>query len=130
MNKRSVINIIAAFETIIGISAVIGGYGLITTHGLGMPVVWLSSSIFTSYFWPGVILISIVGGSYLSSAYLLVKEHAYARESMAIAGFGLLIWIYTELYIMKQSHWLHTLYFAIGIVTLVLTMLLLKYQRR
>lgn len=122
--------IIAIGASLIGISAVWGGYGLITTNGLGMPVSWLSTSLFTSYFWPGIILLVLVGGTYLLSAFLLWKQSRLAMEGLATAGFGLLIWIFTEMYIMRQSYWLHVLYFGIGIVTLIGTMLLLKYGKR
>ncbi len=131
MKRYSVITkAIAILGILIGMSAVFGGYKLITTDGLGMPVSLLSTSPFSSYFWPGIILAVIVGGAYLLSAFLLWRQSKLAMEGLAVAGFGLLIWIFVEMYIMHQSHWLHALYFGFGIVTLVETMLLLKYREK
>jgi hypothetical protein len=95
-----------------------------------MPISYLQSSPFTSFLWPGVILAVIVGGTHIVAAVLLFLKHRIALESLAIAGFGLNIWIFTEMYIVQKSYWLHALYFGIAILELIVTMLLLKYGRK
>jgi hypothetical protein len=117
----------AVYQALVGTTAIIGGYGLVTTNGLGMPLSFLHDSLFTSYFLPGVILLTIVGGSYMVSSLSIATDQPYKYEASAISGFALLIWIFTEMYIIRQSHWLHIVYFGIGVTTLVFTMLLLKY---
>lgn len=45
------------------IFALAGMIGLTVGGGLGLPLEWLDGSVFTSYFWPGVILGVVVGGA-------------------------------------------------------------------
>ena len=113
---------------LIGLTNIWGGYGLITTNGIGMPVAWLAHSPFPSFIIPGVILIGIVGGTNFLAAYLLWNKHAFAYEAAASAGFGLQIWIFVQMYIIRQSHPLQAIYFALGTIILITTMLLLKSE--
>lgn len=117
-------------ELIIGLTAVRGGYGLLTTNGLGMPLSFLQNSPFPDYTIPALILLFIVGGANLLAAVLLFRKHRYALEAAAIAGFGLLIWVVVEQYIIPDSHFLQLIYFVLGVICLVLTMFLLKFQKR
>lgn len=110
---------------VIGVSAVLGGLGLIITNGLGMPIHWLLPA-FHSYLVPGLILLCIVGGTHLHAALLLWRGASAAPYSVAIAGFAMVIWVFSELYIIRQPHWLQWFYFGIGIATLAGNMLLLK----
>lgn len=118
----------AAFGMLyVAYQAIHGGYKLIVTNGFGMPTSLLKSSPFTSYFWPAVILIVIIGGTHVVSAITLFKHHRLAAELTAVAGFGLIIWTFTEIYIMKTPHFLQALFFGIGIVTVVFSFLLIRY---
>ncbi len=56
------------------LSALAGMIGLTVGGGFGLPSEWLAGSVFTSYFWPGVILGVVVGG---------VQILALAAESVA-----------------------------------------------
>lgn len=120
------VKIISIFELLIGASAVFGGYRLIAMDGLGMPKDWLAHSPFTSYVWPGLILATIVGGSYVLAAFFMWRHHKFYLETSSIAGFGLLIWVFTELYMLNHPHWLQGLYFGFGIMTIVLALVLSK----
>lgn len=113
-----------------GISAVIGGIELIRTNGMGMPLEWLSNSPFDSFLIPGLILTFVVGGTSLAASYFLIKRHKYQHEASAIAGFGILIWIYVQITIVRQASFLQTVYFISGIIILTLTFLLLKGGER
>ena len=119
---------IAILEFIVGMSAVVGGFNLISNDGLGLPKNWLSNSPFDSYFWPGVILAVVVGGTYILASLSMWKNNKYHLELSSIAGFGLLIWIFTELYILPMSHWLQILYFGIGTLTIVSVLIILKKE--
>lgn len=128
INNKLLIRFIALFEFLIGLSAIAGGYGLITTNGLGMPVTLLKNSPFSSYFWPGVILLCIIGGSYTLASLTLLKHTRYMQEMQAVAGFGMLIWIFTELYTIRQPHMLQAIYFGFAILTLIFTLFKVKYK--
>lgn len=122
--------IISFLEFLVGLSAIAGGYGLITTNGLGMPVVWLKDSVFTSFIYPGIVLLFIVGGTYIISAVCVWKKKIYMNEAQIITGFALMIWIFTEMYIIKQPHILQVVYFGIGILTVLSGFLLQKNERK
>jgi hypothetical protein len=111
------------------LSAFAGGFGLIFMNGLNMPLSYLTGSPFHTFFGPGLILFFVVGGTNLLGAITVLKNNKYATEWAAVAGFGLEIWIYTELYIIKQATWLQTLYFALGIIILILTIAMLRADK-
>ena len=115
------------FLVLVGLSAVAGGVALIT-NSTGIPASDLAGSIFPSYFWPGIILAVVVGGAYLVAAGVLIAKSKYDAEGLAIAGFGMLIWIFMEVCIVGYHSWLQILYFAVGIITLISTLYLLKYK--
>lgn len=122
--------IFSAIEFLVGVSAVTGGIRLITTNGMGLPLSWLINTPFDSYFWPGVILASVVGGTYLLASITMWQQTKYYLEMSCIAGFGLLIWIFTELYLLPEHNPLQIIYFGIGIATIVLAILLLREKLR
>lgn len=94
-----------------------------------MPVANLRG-VFSSYIGPGLILALVVGGTHIAAGTLLWRQARFAMEATAVAGFGLLIWVFTELYIIRVGHWLQILYFGFAIATLLITMLLLKFQKQ
>jgi len=109
-----------------GISAIFGGVELVRTNGMGMPISWLANSPFNSFLIPGLILMIIVGGTSLSACYLLINNNKYQYESSAIAGFGIQIWIFVQIYLIQQGSLLQAIYFSSGIIILILTIRLLK----
>lgn len=126
-NQQKVYTILLEIITFtIGITAVIGGIGLITTNGLGMPLSYLSNSVFPSFVIPGILLAGVVGGSNLLALLLLLRKHKYMLEGAAVGGFGIIIWIFGELYIIGHAHVLQAIYFALGVAMLIMIMLLQK----
>lgn len=113
----------------VALCAIGGGVGLVFANGLGMPISWLSYSPFSSYTVPGLILLFVVGGTYLLSVIWQWKGRYSASLVSAVSGFGLLIWIFTELYIIRQPHLLQAIFFGIAVVTLVLVFLQLNYNK-
>ena len=110
----------AAVAFLMGISAVLGGSALIITDGLGIPLEKLEGSIFSSFFWPAVILIVIVGGTQLVATLAYAFKKTVAPELLAVAGFGMMIWIFTEVYIMGHGQLLQASYFFLGISQVVM----------
>lgn len=121
--------VVGVLELLIGASAIVGGIGLIVTNGLGMQVTQLRFSPFTSFTLPGIILAGVVGGSYMVAAISVFIKSKYRNELQAVAGFGLLIWVFTELYMIRQPHFLQALYFCIGILTLIFSLFLYKIKK-
>lgn len=107
------------------LSAIGGGIGILATNGLGMPASFLASGPFTTFLWPGLILLVVIGGSQALAAWLLIARRESALFWSAVAGFGMLIWIFTETGMIRGISWLQVLYFATGALQLVLVLALL-----
>ncbi|WP_143874607.1 hypothetical protein [Nostoc linckia] len=113
---------VTAFQAV---SALAGGVAMLATDGLGMPVTFLESGLFTSFLIPGLILLFVLGGTQTLATVLLVARRESALLWTAVAGFGVMIWIYVETAMIAGSSFLQDLYFATGTVQLVLVLALL-----
>lgn len=129
LNTMKINKIFSVYLLLISLSAVLGGYNLIVNNGGGLPLEWLVNSPFSNYFWPGIILLFVVGGTHLIAAVTLWKNYFIAPSIASVAGCGLLIWIFTEVYMIEHTHWLQILYFGFGMVTLISSIVLLQYRR-
>ncbi|MET0861454.1 MAG: hypothetical protein ABW091_10550 [Microbacterium sp.] len=106
-------------------SASIGGALGVFANGAGVPLSYLENSPFTSYLLPGVILGVVVGGTQLAAAISMLIHDIHRYAWCTVAGFGMLIWIFTELAIMSEYSWLQAVYFGVGVLELALTLALL-----
>jgi hypothetical protein len=106
-------------------SAAAGGAGIAATNGLGMPKSWLAGSPFASYLWPGLVLLVVVGGTQAIAVVLQLRKSRLALAAAAVAGFGMIIWIYVEVTILPVTSWLQPAYFATGTLQVVLVLLAL-----
>lgn len=122
----SITKILSVYLLLIGLSAVGGGINLLLNNGGGLPVELLANTPFTNYFWPGIILLIVVGGTHFLAALSLWIKHTYTQEITAVAGFGLLIWIFTQVCMIGGTHWLQVLYFGLGLLTVVISLVLLR----
>ena len=129
---RIISKILAILLLFTGAISVISGAMMIITNGMGMPLFWLEGTIFKSYLIPGLILLIIISGVTLLSGTLLLMRKKGALEASAASGFGLLIWLFTEMYILTQvgSHFLHAIIFTEAIVILIAVMILLKIKEK
>jgi len=107
------------------VSAVVGAVGLIAFDGMGIPLRWLSGTPFATYFWPGVILGVVVGGSQALALLALLRRHRLARGLSAAAGLVMMIWIFVEIALLLVWSPLHAIYFVAGTVQVVLAVLAL-----
>ena len=114
--------VVTAFNAL---SAIGGGIGILLTDGLGMPESLLAGGPFTSFALPGLVLVIVVGGSQALAAGLLIARRESALLWTAVAAVGMLIWIYVEITIIGGGAWLQLLYFATGIIQVVLVLALL-----
>jgi hypothetical protein len=94
-------------------------------NGAGVPLEYLAASPFTSYIVPGLVLGLVVGGTQLAAAIALRTCRGAALLLSAVAGFGMLIWTFVELAVIKQYSWLQTAYFVLGGLELIFVLALL-----
>lgn len=112
--------------TVFGVlSAVIGAVLAIAQQGGGVPAAYLAGTPFRSFLVPGLILGGVVGGTQLAAATSLAQRGRFALLWSAIAAFGMLLWIFIELAMLQHYSWLQSVYFAFGILELILVLALL-----
>jgi hypothetical protein len=128
-----IINLLLAILLLFtGFISVISGIVMIATNGMGMPLEWLEGTAFTSYLIPGLILFIIIGGITTLAGILLIKKKKGAHEAAAASGFGLLIWLFTEMYILEKMgrHFLHAIFFTEALIILIAVIILFKLQEK
>jgi len=119
---RTTLLVIASFNLL---SALAGMAGLILGNGMGIPLEWLAGTPFHSYFWPGVILGLVVGGTQLL-CLLARRRHLRVTWGLhAAAGLVMIIWIFVELAILNVWSPLHGIYFTSGLLQTVAAVLAL-----
>lgn len=101
------------------LSAVGGAIGLLSPGSIGIPIDIISSTGLTNYFWPAMVLLFIVGGTQAVAVVTQLKRSPLYLFFAAVAGFGMIIWIFVELAIMGGFAVLHGIYFASGTIQLV-----------
>jgi hypothetical protein len=107
------------------LSALVGAVLALAANGAGVPLEYLKNGPFSSYFVPGLILGIVVGGTQLAAAIALLAKRDTALLLSAVAGFGMLIWIFVELAMIQQYSWLQAAYFILGGLELILVLALL-----
>lgn len=120
----------------VGLTAVAGGLALLiaaltSTNGGGVTPdrSYLGGSPFTSYVVPGLVLAVIVGGTHILASILTGRGSQAGPFAAAVAGFGLLIWIFVQMMFIPFSP-LQAIYFLAGLAELGLVLLGLGLFRR
>ncbi|MDX6320403.1 MAG: hypothetical protein QOF52_261, partial [Propionibacteriaceae bacterium] len=114
--------VVAAFNAL---SAVGGGIGMVTADGLSMPKSMLADTPFSTFTIPGLILALVVGGTQSAAVWLLLARRRSALLWSAVAGFGMLIWIVTEIGFIHAMMYAQVIYLVTGLVQLILIFSLL-----
>lgn len=120
--------ILGIFLLLLGAMSLVTGIWIILTNGLGMPLSWMENTVFGSYLIPGLIMAIIIGGFNFTAGILLLLKRKFAIEITASAGFALLIWIFTEMYLIRTSIFLQTIFFIVGIIILIAAMFLIRFK--
>jgi hypothetical protein len=120
-----VVRILVALAVFGALSSIVGAVLGVAANGGGVSLEHLANSPFSSYVVPGLILGVVVGGTQLAAAIALLARHRIALMLSAVAGFGMLIWIFVELAIIRQYSWLQAAYFSLGAMELIFVLALL-----
>ena len=95
-----------------------GYYGL--SGASGVPTEWLEGSPFGDYFYPSLILLVVVGGSFLGAAIAVFAALRIARVVAFGAGLVVLGWLTAQLAIIGYVSWMQPTTAIAGVVVLVL----------
>jgi hypothetical protein len=125
ISNRAVVGTLASLAVFGALSAVAGAVLAVAANGAGVPLEYLAHSPFSSYVVPGLILGAVVGGTQLAAAVTLLAKRPIALLVSAVAGFGMMIWIFVEIAIIRQYSWLQAAYFSLGALELILVLALL-----
>lgn len=114
-----------------GIMAAICGIVLmqdVSGSAIGLQLHLLDHSPFNNYFYPGLILYTILGlGSFFAGICTLLKVRHYPWILMTI-GSGIIIWIITQMIMIRLQFNLQYVIGVIGITTLLFGLLLRKKE--
>jgi len=127
-NRSRLATGLGTLQMFIGIGAVPAGIAMISDpsgRSLGMPLEMLANSPFSNFLIPGVFLLVVNGIGSLLGGIASFSRHRFAGEIAAGLGTFLIVWIAAQVWWMGV-HWLHVLYFVLGLVELTLG---LKYRR-
>lgn len=103
----------------------VGGAIALLVGGIGVPLSVLDGSVFTDFFWPAVLLGLVIGGTQVAAAVSALRRSPRWLFWSAFAGFGMVIFIFVELAIMRGFSFLHGLYFGTGMAQVILVVALL-----
>ena len=96
---------LAALLGFLALNAFAGGYYALS-GAAGVPVEWLAGSGFSSYVFPGVILIVVVGGSALVAAIAVLSGNGRGDDLAKLAGWILVVWLVAQVAIIGFVSWM------------------------
>ena len=111
--------IVIALDIVLGAAAVAGGAYAMAGGRISRK--WLRATSFRSFFWPGLVLLVVCGGSLLAAAALLTADAHYGRLVSVEAGVVLVGWAGAMFSALGYRHWSQLLPAALGIAVVVLS---------
>jgi hypothetical protein len=118
LSSRAILIATHAFNAV---SATAGGWYLMTSRWGALPPAWLASTNFPGFYFPGVILFAIVGGSAAIATMALWQRLTGAALVSLTAGTIMLYWIIGEIASIRVLHPLQLVYLVTGALALALT---------
>jgi hypothetical protein len=118
--------LLLALLAIQGVSGLVGGALLIkdpTGGALKLPIEWLGTTPFSSYFVPGIILFSVLGLFPIVALFALSLRKSWAWYASVLVGIALMMWIGVEILLIgyHSEPPLQAIYGSIGVLILLLT---------
>lgn len=111
-------------QAFVAVTSVLGGAALVAGSLLdwsdtpfAIPDSFLEGSPFDSFVVPGLALALVVGGTHLLAFVMAARRMRWAMLASAVAGFGVLIWIFVQMVYIPFSA-LQATYFGLGIAEL------------
>jgi hypothetical protein len=113
--------IVVVLDLALGAAAV-GGGAAVVARGGRVPSEWLRGTPFRSLFWPGLLLLVLVGGSLLAAGGLIIGAGAHTARLVSVeAGVVLLGFGGVMLSALHYRHWLQVIPLILGVAVIVLS---------
>lgn len=103
-----------------GLSATAGGLALMTDW-IPEQASWVRDTDFPSNYFPGVILMAVVGGSSVIAAAGMVKRSHGWQLGSIVAGTIMVFWIVGEIASIRAFHFLQVIYLVTGALVVAWT---------
>ncbi len=120
---RSFNTILCVLQIGIGVTAVLGGFGLASDPsgaGMEIPLALLENSIFANYLIPGLVLLIVIGvGNVLGGIATLIRHRHFGKIAI-FSGSFLVVYILVEIGIVGLLNLSQPLYIILGIAEIVL----------
>lgn len=140
MKTNAISNLLKFLLIILGLGGIFGGTVLIISPAgklFGMPLSMLENSPFDSFLIPGIILLLVFGLAPIGLTIALIKrpkssfagrfnfyrDMYWAWTYCIYTAFALIIWLQTEMVILRAVHWSHSVYMGLAIVILFVALL-------
>ncbi|MGF7059127.1 hypothetical protein [Brassicibacter mesophilus] len=128
---KIIFRLLFILHSFVGIGAMAGGLAAITNpqEPLGVPVEILKYSPFNDFLIPGIILFAMIGIGNIFSALMIYLKSRYQGYISSVFSWALVIWIVVQCIMLNSVVFLHILYFVIGLIEAVLSIIILFKQR-
>ena len=107
----------------LSVTAILSGLLLISQPDgslLNLSLSLLEGTYFSSYLVPGILLLIFVGGVNLLAVFYNLKKDRGRYDWAMAGGFVVSGWVAIQLLLIHTVHWLHILYFGIGVIVFLL----------
>lgn len=111
---------LVAIEVFVAVGAVFGSVGLIADNAIGMLPEWLVHTPFSSWVWPGILLLLIVGLPMGAAAFAEIAHRPWAFAASILAGAAQIGWIVAQWLIIQRYFVLQPIMLACGIAVVIL----------
>jgi hypothetical protein len=128
---KIIYRLLFALHTFVGLGALGGGImAILNPKGPGgMPIDALKNSPFSDFLIPGIILFTVIGlGNVFSAAMFLLKSRFQGYIS-SVFSWALVIWIIVQCIMLNAVVYLHVIFFIIGFVEAILSIIILFKHR-
>ena len=120
---RSFNTILCVLQLGIGVTAVLGGFGLVSDPSgaeMEIPLTLLENSIFANYLIPGLVLLIVIGvGNVLGGIATLSRRRHFGNIAIFLGGF-LVAYILVEIGIIGLLNLSQPIYIMLGVSEIVL----------
>jgi len=110
---------LVVLNTFLGLTAVVGGLGLLLGWYEPPPVELLRGSPFGSYAIPALFLLVVIGGGGLVAAVAVLRRHELGAPASGVVGAMTIGFEVVQMLIIGFS-WLQVLYLVVGVISVLL----------
>jgi len=127
---KRVSRLLFILHAFVGIGAMGGGtMAILYPQGPGgMPIDNLNNSPFIDYLIPGIILFTVIGLGNVFCAVSILLKSKYQGYISSIFSWALVIWIIVQCIMLRLVVSLHVIFFIIGLVEALLSVIILFLQ--